>query len=339
MHETIPLVPKEGLRIEQLTTPFLHQITLSIQPGEMVVITGPSGSGKTTLLRAIAGLQPCSGSIVLNGRNIEQYPTHHRHIAMLFQNHALFPHLTVAQNILFACNQKSVAKQFSQLISMLKIESLLKRYPEAISGGERQRVALAQVLLRKPQLLLLDEPLSHLDPTNQYILREEIKQLQHRLQIPILYITHDQFEATGMADRLGVLIDGSLLQLDLVDTVYQRPSCLEVAKSIGLPPINLIPGKIYDQQFLSPHLPPQLLPTEKQEMKGILAIRPEQIYLTKHGFPATVVRTENHGVNMTLCLQVGELLLRCHLSKKQAISNATVRIAFDMAHSCFFPSH
>jgi multiple sugar transport system ATP-binding protein len=221
-------------------------VNIETREGELFALLGSSGSGKTTLMRMIAGLeQPSEGDILINGRSVVGVSPQHRNVAMVFQSYALYPHMSVRDNILFPLKSRNVPKeQWEQkvqwAISILGIESLLDRRSTKLSGGEKQRVALARALVRDPELFLFDEPLSALDAQVRNIARAELRDLQKRTGITTVYVTHDQVEALGLADRLAVMSKGRISQIGTPEEMYESPANVFVASFIGNPPMNLI---------------------------------------------------------------------------------------------------
>jgi multiple sugar transport system ATP-binding protein len=220
-------------------------LSLEIDEGELLVLVGPSGCGKTTALRMIAGLEEISsGDLYIGGRRMNDVPEKDRDIAMVFQSYALYPHMTVAQNIGFSLRlsgvpKRELKKRVQDTARLLAIENLLDRRPKQLSGGQRQRVAMGRAIIREPQAFLMDEPLSNLDAKLRVTMRGEIESLQKRLGVTTVYVTHDQVEAMTMGDRVAVLLDGELQQVDTPTEVYDRPANLFVAGFIGSPPMNL----------------------------------------------------------------------------------------------------
>ena len=223
----------------------LKGLSLEIAEGELLVLVGPSGCGKTTALRMIAGLEDItSGDLYIGGRRVNDVPEKDRDIAMVFQSYALYPHMTVAQNIGFSLrlarvSKREIRERVHKTAELLAIESLLDRRPKQLSGGQRQRVAMGRAIIREPQAFLMDEPLSNLDAKLRVQMRGEIDSLQKRLEVTTVYVTHDQVEAMTMGDRVAVLLDGELQQVDTPTEVYDRPANLFVAGFIGSPPMNL----------------------------------------------------------------------------------------------------
>lgn len=221
-------------------------VNLLSKDGEFLVLLGPSGCGKTTLLRMIAGLEkPTSGMILIDNNVMTDLPPRARNIAMVFQSYALYPHMTVFKNIAFplrplGTKKEEIKRKVAWSAGMFEIEHLLNRKPRELSGGERQRVALARAMVREPSLFLLDEPLSNLDAKLRISAREELQQLQKRIGITTLYVTHDQVEAMGLGDRIVVMDDGKVRQIGTPTEVYRKPENTFVATFLGSPPMNLI---------------------------------------------------------------------------------------------------
>jgi multiple sugar transport system ATP-binding protein len=224
----------------------VRDLTLEIADGELLVLVGPSGCGKTTALRMIAGLEDISsGDLMIGGRRVNDVLERDRDIAMVFQNYALYPHMTVAQNIAFSLKlqkrpKAEIRQRVQETARLLALEPLLDRRPKQLSGGQRQRVAMGRAIIRQPQVFLMDEPLSNLDAQLRVQMRGEIEALQKRLGVTTVYVTHDQVEAMTMGDRVAVLRDGVLQQVDTPAVVYDRPANLFVAGFIGSPPMNLV---------------------------------------------------------------------------------------------------
>ena len=226
-----------GVSKHYLTHRAVNSISLSIERGEFFALLGPSGCGKTTTLRLIAGFEePSGGEIRLNDSNIHHLKPYQRNVSTVFQNYALFPHLTVQQNVEFGLQRKAeshIGKRVREVLELVQLAGKESRYPSEISGGERQRVALARSLVLAPDLLLLDEPLSALDPNLRKQVRAELKDLQRRVGITFLFVTHDQEEALSMADRLGVMNAGELQQVGTPEEIYLRPRTRFVASFLG----------------------------------------------------------------------------------------------------------
>lgn len=249
------------LSIRNLTKKYGHLIalenfSLEISSGEFMVLLGPSGCGKTTVLRCIAGLTDItSGEIYIGGELVNKLPPKDRDVAMVFQNYSLYPHMNVYDNIAFPLKMRRVQKtkineSVQKIAKLLDIDNLLGRKPKEISGGQMQRVALGRALVREPKIFLMDEPLSNLDAKLRTEMRVEIKKLQEKVGITTLYITHDQAEAMSMADNVGIMDSGKLLQLDSPQKVYTEPANRFVAGFIGVPPMNFLKFKIIRESSL-----------------------------------------------------------------------------------------
>ncbi|MGJ3240551.1 MAG: ABC transporter ATP-binding protein [Anaerolineae bacterium] len=261
----------------------VHPTTHRFQSGDLTVLVGPSGCGKTTLLRMIAGLEtPTSGMIHLNQQQIEKRPAWDRDIAMVFQNYALYPHMTVAQNIEFPLIAQKIPrpdrrKRTITIAQQLQIDHLLERKPRQLSGGQQQRVALGRALVREPQVFLMDEPLSNLDAALRTETRTEIKHLQHQLGITTIYVTHDQVEAMTLADSLVVMQDGKIQQVGTPETIYRHPANAFVAGFMGDPPMNILP---YHKARTLMSMKGTLFEGYSDDELGYIGIRPESIQLS-----------------------------------------------------------
>jgi len=262
----------------------VDQFNLAIDDGEFVALVGPSGCGKTTSLRMLAGLEtPSAGSILLGEQDITQLPAKDRNLSMVFQNYALYPHMTVAQNIGYALKMRKmpardIAREVASAAALLGIEALLERRPQQLSGGQRQRVAVCRAIVRHPAAFLFDEPLSNLDAKLRASARTEIRALQKRLGITAVYVTHDQVEAMTMADRIVVMKDGHIQQTGTPLEVYDAPANLFVAGFIGSPAMNLLParrdaqGRLHTAGFQTSTAVPQ-----GPGATATLGVRPEDI--------------------------------------------------------------
>ena len=228
----------------------VDDLSLTVNDGEFLILVGPSGCGKSTALRMVAGLEKISaGTISVDGAMLNDIPPKDRDIAMVFQNYALYPHMTVEKNLGFALRQRKtprdeIGRRVQGMADLLGLEELLKRRPGQLSGGQRQRVAMGRALVREPQVFLLDEPLSNLDAKLRVQMRAELKKLHHRLGITTIYVTHDQVEAMTLGDRIAVLSAGRLQQIGAPQDVYDHPTNVFVAGFIGSPPMNLLRGNV-----------------------------------------------------------------------------------------------
>lgn len=261
----------------------LDAIDLTIHDNEFVVLVGPSGSGKSTLLRIIAGLErETDGTVSINGETMANVAPKNRDVAMVFQSHALYPHMNVYDNLAFnqrirGVPRKQVDDKVREVAERLEITNLLKRRPRQMSGGQRQRVAIGRALVRDPQIFLFDEPLSNLDAELRVRLRTEIKRLHGELRRTSVYVTHDQVEAMTLADRVVVLRDGRIEQIGEPDALYQRPANVFVAGFIGSPAMNLITAEAMNNLL---HIGGQTLPVDVEHNGAVtLGIRPEDFLL------------------------------------------------------------
>jgi multiple sugar transport system ATP-binding protein len=263
----------------------LKRIDIDVAPGEFLILVGPSGCGKSTLLNIIAGLEePTEGSISIGGRNVVGVPPAQRDIAMVFQSYALYPTMSVAENIGFALEIRKVPKaerqaRIAEVAAMLQIEHLLDRRPSQLSGGQRQRVAMGRALARNPQLFLFDEPLSNLDAKLRVEMRAEIKRLHQLSGITSVYVTHDQVEAMTLGSRIAVMKGGVLQQLGTPDDIYNRPANTYVATFIGSPTMNLVEGRAASGQFAVAGAQLSLTPPDVSGQPVLMGLRPEHIRL------------------------------------------------------------
>ena len=241
---------KEFINIENLSVIFedgtvaADNVNISINEKEFLVLVGPSGCGKSTILRSVVGLQNInSGKIYIDNKDITHLSPRDRDIAMIFQSYALYPHMTVRENLSIPLKLKKTSKdeitnKINEISLMLSIDKLLDRYPRALSGGQKQRVAMGRALIRKPRVFLMDEPLSNLDAQLRVEMRSQISILQKKLGVTTIYVTHDQVEAMTMGDRVAIINDGKLVQIDKPSNLYNKPINTFVASFIGSPKIN-----------------------------------------------------------------------------------------------------
>jgi multiple sugar transport system ATP-binding protein len=285
-------------------TQILHGVSVDISDGEFVTLVGPSGCGKSTLLRMIAGLESISrGEIVIGGKVVNNVAPKERDIAMVFQNYALYPHMTVRQNMAFSLMLKNAPKadsdaRVARAAEILSLTPLLDRYPRQLSGGQRQRVAMGRAIVRNPQVFLFDEPLSNLDAKLRVQMRAEIKELHQRLKTTTVYVTHDQIEAMTMADKIVVMHDGIVEQIGKPLELYDRPNNLFVASFIGSPAMNLLKGRLGAGGFEAEggvSMPLAATVNGQPGAEVVLGIRPEHLRLSDNGFPVTVAVVEPTG--------------------------------------------
>src|SRR5215213_10055368 len=292
----------------------VEDLSLEVRDGEFIVLLGPSGCGKTTTLRMLAGLETAtSGDILINGERVNDVPTQHRDLAMVFQSYALYPHMTIAENIGYPLRVRKIEKadraaRVQRVAAMLEIESLLERKPRQLSGGERQRVALARAIVREPRAYLMDEPLSNLDARLRVQMRGELKRLQHQLGTTTIYVTHDQAEAMTLASRVAVMKKGRLQQFDTPLSIYNHPANRFVAEFVGSPSMNFVEGEIRDGMFVSESMR-ILLSDFPEQTRVTVGIRPEHIQvLTSRedgAIEARVYVTELMGNETFVFLSVG----------------------------------
>jgi sn-glycerol 3-phosphate transport system ATP-binding protein len=288
----------------------LQSVSLHVRAGTFCVLLGPSGCGKTTCLRIVAGLDSAtSGTVEIGGQDVTNLPSSARGIAMVFQSYALFPHLSVAENIVFGLKARSVppperARRLDRAVEILGISHLLARRPGQLSGGQQQRVALGRAIVAEAPVCLMDEPLSNLDAQLRAEMRREILALQRRLGITMLYVTHDQTEAMGMADQVVLLREGRIEQNAAPADIYATPETTFAASFIGTPPMNLLPTQSTPTGLAiigSPHT----LPTSPPGTP-ILGIRPEAMHLADAGLPATVADAEYLGADTVIACTIGD---------------------------------
>ena len=287
------------------TAEVLHGVNIDIEDGEFVVLVGPSGCGKSTLLRMIAGLESITaGTIAIDRRVVNDVAPKERDIAMVFQNYALYPHMTVAENMGFSLKLKSapsaeISQKVRQASEILGLGSYLDRYPRQLSGGQRQRVAMGRAIVRNPKVFLFDEPLSNLDAKLRVAMRAEIKQLHQRLKTTIVYVTHDQIEAMTMADKIVVMNEGRVEQIGPPLELYDRPRNRFVAGFIGSPAMNFLRGRIvqHNGSYAFEADGGTRLPVKTAHSSDavVLGIRPEHLMLGEGGIEAEVMVVEPTG--------------------------------------------
>jgi len=263
----------------------IDDVSLRIGDGEFIALVGPSGCGKSTLLRAIAGLEEVtSGEVSIGGRDVTDLAPRHRDIAMVFQSYALYPHMSVRQNLGYGLKVRRVPKdeiraRVDDIAELLGLGELLERKPAQLSGGQRQRVAMGRAIAREPQAFLMDEPLSNLDAKLRVGMRASLAQLHQQLAVTTVYVTHDQVEAMTLGQRVAVMKDGRILQVDTPQTLYERPLDLFVAGFIGSPAMNLVEATVDDDDVVFGQVRIPLDPGRRPLAVGagrvILGIRPE----------------------------------------------------------------
>lgn len=343
------------LKIENLTKKFgkvvaVDNFCLEIEKDDFLVLLGPSGCGKTTTLRIIAGLEiQTGGRVLLNGKDISDVPPEHRDMALVFQNLALYPHMTVFDNISFYLRnvktpKDEIDKRVKEAAKKVRISELLHRYPSQLSGGQSQRVALARSLVRCPKVLLLDEPLASLDAKLRANMRSEFKLIHKQIQKeqggPFIYVTHDQVEALTLGTKIAVMNEGHLEQLDNPDRLYNRPQNIFTAKFIGSPEMNLITGNLVKNQlswkftYLDKIM--DIVPDDEAtpgEGEIIIGIRPEDVEILpveQQGLPAQVLTVELLGQNYLVLMKIdADLTISCLTNMKEKVSDGDqVKLSF-----------
>ena len=320
--------------------------SLEIRDREFLVLLGPSGCGKTTTMRMIAGLEePTAGEVWIGGRLVNDELPKDRDVAMVFQNYALYPHMTVRDNIAYPLKVRGVRsageirERVRAAAAKVQLEELLDRRPRALSGGQRQRVALARAIVRTPQVFLMDEPLSNLDAKLRVTMRAELKHLSHELRITTVYVTHDQIEAMTLADRVAVMNHGRIQQLGTPEEIYDRPKNLFVAGFIGSPAMNLIDGELVDDRFV-------VAGTAIAEVGGgtrggvVLGARPEDLAIAEPGagsFDAEVYASELTGESVLVTVELAgrRIAAKADRHTRKAIGE-TVGIRVDPARTYAF---
>ncbi|WP_086993350.1 ABC transporter ATP-binding protein [Rhizobium sullae] len=303
----------EEVRKQYGAVPVIHGVSVDIQDGEFVTLVGPSGCGKSTLLRMLAGLEDISaGEIRIGGRIVNDVAPKERDIAMVFQSYALYPHMTVAENMGFALKLKgqdraTIRKRVGEAADILALEPLLDRLPRQLSGGQRQRVAMGRAIVRHPQVFLFDEPLSNLDAKLRVTMRAEIKELHQRLKTTTVYVTHDQIEAMTMADKIVVMRNGRVEQIGKPLELFDRPVNTFVATFIGSPSMNLFEGKVSAGKFVTGGAALPLPPGQDGAAAKAYGIRPEHLSIHEGGASATVVVVEPTGSETQVIVRLGDV--------------------------------
>ena len=350
--------------LRQLTKHFgsveaVEDVTLRIPDGEFLVLLGPSGCGKSTILRLIAGLEDATrGEILIDGELINFKDPTKRNVAMVFQNYALYPHMTVYKNVAFPLEtarmaREEIAEAVQRAAEMLEIEALLKRLPEQLSGGQRQRVALARAIVRQPLVFLMDEPLSNLDAQLRLQTRLELMGLHERLGITTIYVTHDQVEAMTMGQRIAVMRDGRIQQMGDPTAVYDAPANTFVATFLGAPPMNLIGGALHRDNGTTAFrcegyelaIEPAVHGISTESLHGAigdaqLGVRPEHLTLASpdaEGLPGVVRFLEPVGSDLFVSVDVAGHAVQVRMPPDTQVSTgANVRLEFDPARSHIF---
>lgn len=333
----------------------ISNISVTIEPGEFFVLVGPSGCGKSTILRMIAGLEDITDGVIKIGeKEINLLPPSKRDLSMVFQNYALYPHLSVEENIIFGLHVKKVSKserkkRCSEVADMLGLGSYLQRKPRELSGGQRQRVALARAIVNQSPICLMDEPLSNLDAKLRAHMRSEIRQIQRRLGITMIYVTHDQVEAMTMGDRMMILHNGEIQQIGKPIEIYNRPANPFVATFIGSPPMNLVSctndwktGVINIDNTLKFFIKPEDQPAVRNRQLTV-GIRPEHILHSTNGLTNTikmqvqVINVEVLGTETIIAFHLGGKVWLAKWNGQWRISvNDIIPIEIDYDSICLF---
>ena len=329
----------------------IHGISFDIHDGEFVVLVGPSGCGKSTLLRMLAGLEDISGGeIVIDGKVVNDLESKDRDIAMVFQSYALYPHMTVRENMAFSlrlrkADQAMTDERVSHAAKILNLEHLLERDPRELSGGQRQRVAMGRAIVRDPKVFLFDEPLSNLDAKLRVAMRAEIKALHQRLKTTTVYVTHDQIEAMTMADRIVVMHDGIVEQIGTPLELFDRPGNLFVAQFIGSPAMNVVKGTLHVEggnawvEAQGARWPVGLAGKGQDGQSVHYGVRPTDVTLAAQGqgVAAEVVVVEPTGAETELLVKVGDFKLVVTLhGRTDAQPGQTVWLQVDAAKTHLF---
>ncbi|MGH2500719.1 MAG: ABC transporter ATP-binding protein [Candidatus Limnocylindria bacterium] len=333
-----------GITIERVTktfgrTPALRDVSLDVRDGEFMVLLGPSGCGKTTLLRCVAGLERVDQGLVRIGeRDVTDLAPRDRNIAMVFQSYAVFPHMTVADNIGFGLRMRKrprpeIRRRVEEGAELLGLVPFLARYPAQLSGGQRQRVAVARALVMDAPVLLMDEPLSNLDALLRLQARADLKRLHNEVKRTTIYVTHDQVEAMSMGDRIAVMREGVIEQVDEPMTIYDRPASQFVGGFIGSPPMNYLRGVARDGAFHGDGFTLPLPPAHADGERPLLAgIRAEHIAVADAGIPARVLVFEPLGSHALVTALVGRTPVKVQLPVDSRLrADEAVHLAVDPA--------
>jgi multiple sugar transport system ATP-binding protein len=319
----------------------LHGIDLDIEPGEFFALLGPSGSGKTTTLRILAGLEPLdAGRVLLDGEDVTGREPGERDVAMVFQSYALYPHMSVYDNIAFplrmvATPKREVERAVHDAAAKVHIDHLLARRPGQLSGGQQQRTALARAIVRKPRLFLLDEPLSNLDAKLRLETRVELRKLQRALGVTAVYVTHDQEEAMTIADRVAVFMEGRVVQIGRPQDIFARPSSAIVAGFIGSPPMNLLPAEVREGVLNVAGIDMPIVRPLGAAGPVTLGVRAAALRIAADGLPARVYLVENLGDTTIVDLDIGGQVIKLRTDQPPAVregDNVHVTFAPDAMH-------
>jgi ABC-type sugar transport system ATPase subunit len=324
----------------------LHGIDLSIRAGEFFALLGPSGSGKTTTLRILAGLESVdAGRVLLDDRDVTHAEPGERDVAMVFQSYALYPHMTVRENIAFPLKMvgtpaAAIETAVREAAGRVDIGHLLERRPGQLSGGQQQRCALARAIVRQPRLFLLDEPLSNLDAKLRIETRAELRRLQRSLGVTAVYVTHDQEEAMVVADRIAVFMEGRIVQVGTPKDIYERPADVTVAGFIGTPPMNLLDAELHGASVRIGDAMLPVAPRDGASPAGrpvVLGVRPGDLRIAADGMPARIDFVEDLGDSVVVNLESGGRRLKLKTDGATALAEGqAVHLAFAPASAHLF---
>jgi len=319
----------------------VQNMSLEIADEEFLVLLGPSGCGKTTTMRMIAGLEvPTDGKIVIGGEEVNEVDARDRDVAMVFQGYALYPNMSIYENIRFPLRMRKIPAsehdaRIRQAAEMVELGAFLDRKPGALSGGQRQRAALARAVVRQPQVFLMDEPLSNLDAKLRQSMRVQIKHMQRQLKVTTVYVTHDQIEAMTLADRIVIMNKGAIQQVGTPDQIYSDPANTFVAGFIGSPPMNLIEGTAQNGRFAAPGVSAPC----PDHVRGTvtLGVRPEDCHVGGDNVQGMVYGVEPTGDTTYLTVLAGEKMIEVKAARDyRSDIDLPVGITFDPAHLYFF---
>jgi ABC-type sugar transport system ATPase subunit len=346
MSPVLASVRLEGIVKKHGATTVLHGIDLAIEPGEFFVLLGPSGSGKTTTLRILAGLESVSaGRVLMDGVDVTTTAPGERDVAMVFQSYALYPHMTVAQNVGFPLKMvgtpaAEIERAVGEAAAKVGIGHLLQRTPGQLSGGQQQRCALARAIVRQPRLFLLDEPLSNLDAKLRLETRLELHSLQRALGATTVYVTHDQEEAMTLADRIAVFMEGRIVQIGTPREVFARPQTMAVAGFIGTPPMNLLAGAWQGRTVSIENHALGVAAEAGAAREVMLGVRPNDLRIVAQGLPATVERVEDLGDSSIVSFLAAGQLLKSKSDRLPAVQEGdAVQLGFAPGAAHLFDPH
>lgn len=337
-----------GIRVDHIVKSWgavraVDDISFETGEAEFVALLGPSGCGKSTMLRLIAGLETVtSGSISINDRDVTNLPPSRRNLSMVFQSYALFPHLTVADNITFGLSVRKIpraqqADRLKRVVDLLGLSHLLDRRPSQLSGGQQQRVALGRALIAETPVCLLDEPLSNLDAQLRAEMRNEIRALQQRLGIAMIFVTHDQIEAMSMADRIILMCQGKMVQCGESGELYERPASTFAARFIGTPPMNILDLEPATDGLRIAGGEGRVILPFAGDASLQLGVRPEHISFADTGQPATVVGGEYFGADTITACAIGDQRLFVRTPGRPRLGRGeVVHLVWDEAKEHFF---